>query len=181
MSIDLKNNPAPGGSALVTVTAAAFKKWMKRCGYQAGDANVNQEVFFIYPKTISPGVTPSNWHITAMTTLRDGGDCRNYHFKLEFGKECSHYWHYVIYRHGVTGALSWVGDPNPLLPGTNEGGGGAGNNAQLLLQNRTAVESLANQQGFDSKCTQRIQRQMLVKLQQMITGQILTYAGNRIT
>src|SRR5262245_31491742 len=98
MVTDLANDPAPPGGAVVTISAAAFKRWMTACGYDKGPGdNPNQEVYYLKTaesfKTETKDIKP-NWHITAMTTLRNGGDCVNFHFKIEIAKETSHYWHY---------------------------------------------------------------------------------------
>lgn len=180
---DLTNNAAPQNSALVTLTAEAFKYWMTQAGFEEGNANVNQEVFFLYKGTTyteeNKQITP-NWHLTAMTTQRDGGDCRNFHFKIEIAKAASHYWHYVIHRDNG-GHYHWVGDPNPQNNQTNEGGGGAAGDLVKLAQNRTVCELLARQKNMDNKFKQKQQRALLKKLEQLIGRFRLNYANNRIT
>ncbi len=179
---DLQNDAAPPGGAVVTISAAAFKKWMVECGFEAGTGNPNQEVYFTYkaPKvTIQNTEVTPNWHITAMTSHRDGGDCVNFHFKIEMGKAASHYWHYVVHR-GATGTYHWVGDPNPHLPTTNEGGGGAAGDLQKLLANRTEATLKSRVYGLENKMTRKIQARMLKTLKTMVGKLRLTYANGRI-
>lgn len=180
--IDLNNPPAPVGGALVTITAEAFRHWMGRCGFAAGAANVNQEVYFIYTSDISVvngrKIQP-NWHITAMTTYRNGGDCINFHFKVEIGKAASHYWHYVIHQ-DAGGNLMWVGAPNPNIPETNEGGGGAAGDIRLLRENKTLAISQARIYGLDKGCNRATQARMIAKLSQLINCRQLALIGDRI-
>jgi hypothetical protein len=178
---DLDNPAAPGGSTLVTVSAAAFKLWMTRCGFTEGTGNPHQEVFFIQSRptvTIGTKVVTPNWHITAMTTLRNGGDCINFHFKVEIGKAASHYWHYVANRHGLN--FVWVGHPNPLLATTNQGGGGAASNAVALAANRESTRRVAVLHDLDNKVTKSTQAQMMRTLRKLVTDGRLTFAANRV-
>ena len=128
--LDQDDLPAVGQQ--VTLSADVFKRWMKKCGYKEATANPNQEVFFVSTGTPFEAdgkkITP-NWHITAMTTLRNGGDCRNFHFKIEVAKEKSHYWHYVVYRDTANGTWHWVGDRGANA--NNQGGGGAAGTCSL--------------------------------------------------
>lgn len=180
---DLDNPIAPGGGALVTISVAAFMKWMSGCHFQRATANVNQEVYFIHqgsPRMIGNALVTPNWHITAMTTFRVGGDCRNFHFKVEIGKAASHYWHYVVHR-DTNGQFVWVGDPNPHNGATNQGGGGAAGNLMLLKQNLDETESVARQHGIDGKCGKRTQQQMMRALWTLVNNGTLVLANGRIT
>jgi hypothetical protein len=179
---DLDNAVAPPGSTLVTITASAFITWMTACRYEKGAESVFQEVFFIKkftPIRLGEDVqyTP-NWHITAMLVYRSGGDCRNFHFKVEMGKSASHYWHYVIHEHN--GNFIWVGDPSPLIPATNEGGGGAGANALLLAQNRESTQTAARGHQLDGLVTKSTQLQMMRTLKRLTSNSILHYDAGRV-
>lgn len=180
---DLDNPVAPGGSTKITISVDAFKRWMRQSGFIEAMANVNQEVFFIHQgpsRMIDNQLVTPNWHITAMTTQRSGGDCRNFHFKIEIGKAASHYWHYVVHYHPTAQTFAWVGDPNPLAPSTNQGGGGAAGNLQLLKQNLEETESTARIYGLDGVVTKRTQVKMLRVLKQMVDSRSLTLNGTRI-
>lgn len=178
---DLDNPTAPGGANKITMATSAFKTWMKAMRFREGISNPKQEVFFLKEmsklKSGHHEYVP-NWHITAMLVHRQGGDVRNWHFKVEMGKAAAHYWHYVIYEHH--GDFIWVGDPNPLLPATNQGGGGAGANQQLLTANYNETESSARQHGLDATVGKQTQQKMMKKLKSMTTSGVLNHAGDRI-
>ena len=114
MRFNLLTADAPVGTNLVTVSAAAFKKWMGSvCKFEKTTFdNPSQEVYYINKSTIIIGESSSiaNCHITAMLTGRSGGDCRNFHFKIEFGKSNQHYWHYRLYHNPTTGNFVWGAD-----------------------------------------------------------------------
>lgn len=179
---DLDNSLAPAGSTLVTISAVAFCNWMKKCRYTEGIGNPGQEVFFI-KKLSSISVNGKqyepNWHITAMLAHRVGGNCQNFHFKVEMAKASSHYWHYVV--HELSGHFFWVGSPGPLIPHTNEGGGGAGANHQLLIANRTRTETAARSHQLDGLVTKKTQAQMMRTLRSMIKAGTLTAAAGQIS
>ena len=174
---DLNESPPPAGSTLVTITAAAFIIWMKACGYKKGDENPNQEVFFIQRlpniKIREEKEYTPNWHITAMLVHRQGGNCRNFHFKVEMGKAAAHYWHYVIHEHN--GNFVWVGDPNPLCLTTNEGGGGAGASNVLIRKNRADTQAAARVHQLDGLVNRNTQLQMMRVLKRLITKDQLGY------
>ncbi len=177
--LDQEDLPAAGEP--VTASAKVFKRWMAKCGYTEATANPNQEVFFVATGTPIEAegkkITP-NWHITAMTTLRDGGDCRNFHFKIEVAKEKSHYWHYVIYRDTATGSFHWVGDRGDNA--NNQGGGGASGSVLALAANLSQVESTARALLMDDKMSKKIQRRIIVVLSKMVTAGEAHYGNQRL-
>lgn len=179
---DLDNPTAPPGGQKVDISVKAFMAWMNACHLQRGTANAMQEVYFIHkgsPRKIGYGLVTPNWHITAMTQYRSGGDVRNFHFKVEIGKSASHYWHYVIHKK-PDGNFVWVGDPNPQNGATNEGGGKAAGNLILLRKNREETASVARQHGIDGKCGKRVQARMMRTLYAMIQNRQLVNNGARI-
>lgn len=145
----LDNPAAPQGAALVQITGELFKKWMKACGATSIDSANPFQIVAILVQDVwrdhehaSGGGTPPNWHLTMMSPQDDRNSTRskNFHFKAEFGKACSHYWHYTLHRNPTTKTWYWVGAPNDKIPETNQGGGGAGSNHGLLKSNLTLVE-----------------------------------------
>lgn len=179
---DLDNPLAPPGSSKVEISADAFVAWMQKLRYTTGHSNPNQIVYFISKASdITAGsktYTP-NWHLTAMLQHRSGGDVRNFHFKVEMAKAASHYWHYVIHDHA--GEFVWVGDPNPHIPATNQGGGGAGSDPRVLAGNLQKTEAAARSHGIDGRVTKRTQAYMMRVLKGMIGGGDLAYGGGHIT
>lgn len=145
----LDNPAAPQGAVLVQITGDLFKKWMKACGAIKIDSSNPFQIVAILVQDAwrehehaMGGGTPPNWHLTMMSPKNDRQSTRseNFHFKAEFGKACSHYWHYTLYRNPTAKTWHWVGAPNEKIPETNQGGGGAGSDIGLLKSNLTLVE-----------------------------------------
>lgn len=178
---DLDNPTAPPNGQKIEISVDAFMAWMRACHFVRGTANANQEVYFIHraaQRAIGHTVVTPNWHITAMTHYRSGGDVRNFHFKVEIGKSASHYWHYVIHQK-TDGNYAWVGDPNPHNSTTNQGGGGAAGSLILLKQNLDETTSVARQHGIDGKCGKRQQAQMMRTLYALVqSGSLVQTSGH---
>jgi hypothetical protein len=165
---DLGNYAAPQNAVQANISGTLFTKWMIKYTGNANccdPSNPFQIVAMLSTKTVNWGgmeIKP-NWHLTMMGN-RDSTVSINFHFKVEIGKPISHYWHYVLYRDPGTKTWSWVGDANPLIPATNQGGGGAGNDVQLLKSNLSLVTSVARQQNMDGQMTKKIQNKMVAVL-----------------
>lgn len=174
MLTDLDCPQAPVNGTQVTISRDAFVRWMRECEYPAGNASPFQEVHFIWRGATvlvdDRAVTP-NWHVTAMTTFRNGGNCRNFHFKIEVAKAASHYWHYVVYDDG-NGNFVFVGD---MRNGTNEGGGGANGDHIALRANKSKTAVAARPYSAEWRCTKRTQQLMLQRLQKMVRSGWLNY------
>lgn len=167
MCTDIGNYDAPGGSARATISPKAFIKWMSECGYGEIDSNnPGQVVCMLHTgaQVVQGNLTfRPNWHLTAMCD-RMKTKVENFHFKIEATKAAAHYWHYVLHYHDTNRTWHWVGAPNPKIPTTNEGGGGAADNLRILQGNRRAVDTEAVRYGLDNKVDQTLQRRLLATL-----------------
>lgn len=178
----LGNYPAPPNAVQADISGTLFVNWMKKfTGNKdcCDSTNPFQIVAMLYSKTVTSGdleIRP-NWHLTMMGD-RNSTVSENFHFKVEIGKPISHYWHYVLYRNPTTKTWSWVGSANPLLPTTNQGGGGAGNNADLLKSNLSLVTSTARQQSMDDKMSKKIQDRMVAILSKWDQADQIRQANN---
>ena len=182
----LDNPNAPGGGAVqVQITGTLFTRWMKACGADRIDgSNAFQIVAILvqdeWKSHDNGGGTPPNWHLTMMGN-RDSTVSENFHFKVEIGKPFSHYWHYVLYRNAATHTWSWVGDPNPLIPATNQGGGGAGNNLQLVKSNLSLVEMAIRQRSkLETGMSNKKRDSLLKKLNKWDAEGIITANPQRV-
>jgi len=150
MSYRLPGTAAPATATEILVSQAAFKRWMGTVmGYEAMPAdNPGQECYYIAKKDGMVNGTPDvlNCHITAMLRHRDAGPCRNFHFKIQMGKSSSHYWHYKLYRN-TAGNFLWGADVNAAT-GTNQAGGGAGDDIDKVRLNLLDVEKDCAKYGF---------------------------------
>ena len=179
---DLDNPLPPGGAAEASVSPKLFVGWMRDCGYDDADlANPGQVVVKLYEgekvKIDNIEYIP-NWHITAMTD-RGKTIVKNFHFKIEASKACSHYWHYVLHRNDTKGTWHWVGDPNPKIAGRNDAGGGAGADMRLLLENLTKVDVMARggTDPLQNKVTKKTLASMIYRLQQNCANNKYKFTG----
>lgn len=183
----LDNPGAPVGAALTQITGTLFERWMKACGSVRIDpTNPGQIVAILVEDAwkdhehASGGGTPPNWHLTMMGD-RNSTVSENFHFKAEFGKACSHYWHYTLHRNAATSTWSWVGAPNPQIPATNQGGGGAGANHLLLKSNLTLVElQLRSRPALEKAMSNKKRDAMLKTLDKWDAGGIIAANGNGV-
>lgn len=167
MCTDIGNYGAPGGSARATISPRAFRLWMTECGYGEIDtSNPSQVVCILYAgdEVVQGNLRfRPNWHLTAMCD-RMKSKVENFHFKIEATKAAAHYWHYVLHHHAANGTWHWVGAPNPKIPTTNEGGGGAAADIRKLQGNRASVNTEAVRYGLENKVNQDRQNELLAKL-----------------
>lgn len=185
----LDNPAAPGGGAVQThITGTLFKRWMKACGSpRIDDGNPFQIVAILvqdkwqdHEPGAALGSSAPNWHLTMMGD-RQSTVSINFHFKVEIGKPFSHYWHYVLHRNPGTQKWSWVGDPNSLIPATNQGGGGAGNNHQLLKSNLSLVEmAVRGRPTLEAGMNNKKRNNLLKKLDKWDADGIITANANGV-
>jgi hypothetical protein len=174
---DLDNPGPPPGGAQANITGQLFKRWMTSCGAKRIDeGNAFQIVAILVEsakETVGNAECTPNWHLTMMGN-RDSTVSVNFHFKIEIGKPFSHYWHYVLHRVAATQTWYWVGDPNPQIAATNQGGGGAGGNIQLLKSNFTLVEmEMRRRSALENGMSKKIRNRFVNKLTQWDKGGII--------
>ena len=165
---DLDNPAAPTGGVKTDITGTLFKRWMTSCGATRTDeGNAYQIVAMLYEgalETIGNAQMTPNWHLTMMGN-RDSTVSVNFHFKIEIGKPFSHYWHYTLHRVAADRSWHWVGDANPHIPETNQGGGGAGTDHLRLKSNLTLVQMEARQRhALEKFMNKKFQNKLVAKL-----------------
>ncbi|WP_020407513.1 hypothetical protein [Hahella ganghwensis] len=165
---DLDNPPAPANGVLTQISGTLFKRWMTSCNAVSVDGtNAFQMVAILCqsePETLGNAIITPNWHLTMMGN-RDSTISVNFHFKVEIGKPYSHYWHYELYRVAASRTWHWVGHANPLIPETNQGGGGAGSDIQALRSNLTLVQLEARRRrAIEKGMSKSIRDKLLQKL-----------------
>jgi len=180
---DLDNPAAPAGGVQANITGTLFQRWMKSCGGTCDSTNPYQIVAMLSEGdkvTIGDAEVKPNWHLTMMSDDRGSAVSRNFHFKVEIGKACSHYWHYVLYRVAATHTWQWVGDRNTLITTevTNQGGGGGGSDATAVKSNLTLVTMQARVYKMEDKMSKKIQNKLTVKLTKWEKDGIITDNGN---
>ncbi|MDT7950714.1 MAG: hypothetical protein RQ966_04335 [Acetobacteraceae bacterium] len=173
---------------LTQITGTLFTRWMKACGaVRIDDGNAFQIVAILiqdkwgeHEAGHGTGSSPPNWHLTMMGN-RDSTVSINFHFKAEIGKPFSHYWHYVLHRDAAAHTWHWVGDPNPQIPATNQGGGGAGANHQLLKSNLSLVEmALRGRSTLETGMNNKKRNKLLAKLNKWDKEGVITAALNGV-
>lgn len=178
---DLDNPAAPAGGAQANITGVLFDRWMKSCGATTDGSNPYQIVAMLsVGKTVQIGNAEMkpNWHLTMMGD-RESKVSENFHFKIEIGKACSHYWHYVLYRVAATKTWHWVGDRNALVTSevTNQGGGGAGSSASALKSNLSLVTMQARIHSMDTLMSRKVQNKLTAKLTKWDKAGVITDDG----